>query len=138
MTWVGSDLKDHLVPTPYCGQGCHPAAHAARDPSNLALTASRNEASTALLGSMCQRLTTLWVNTFLLICSLNLPSFSLKPFALAISLSHSEKSWFLPTVCKLPSSTGRPQWGLPRAFFPGWKIPAPSACLHRRGALASH
>jgi len=30
-----------------------------------------------------------------------------------------------------------PQWGLPTTFsFPGWTSPAPSACIHRRGAPA--
>ena len=42
-----------------------------------------------------------------------------------------------PPVCKLPSSTGRLQWGLPRAFSsPGWTSPATSTFLHRRGAPA--
>jgi len=23
MAWVGRDLKNHLIPAPICGQGCH-------------------------------------------------------------------------------------------------------------------
>jgi len=48
MAWVGRDLKDHVVPTP-----CHRlvATHQLRlprAPSNLALSTSRDGASTAL------------------------------------------------------------------------------------------
>jgi len=32
MVWVGRDLKDQLVPTTHCGQGCHPLDHAAQGP----------------------------------------------------------------------------------------------------------
>jgi len=41
-------LKDPLIPTSSHGQGCPPPAQAAQGPSNLALSASRDGASTAL------------------------------------------------------------------------------------------
>ena len=41
MAWVGRDLKSHLVPTPSCGQGCHPPDQAAQGPSSLVLCSSR-------------------------------------------------------------------------------------------------
>ena len=54
-------------------------------------------------------------------------SFSFKPFPLVLSLCSES----------VPSRTRLLQWGLPRAFSsPDWLSPAPSACLHRRGAAA--
>jgi len=38
------DLKDHPVPTPSHGQGCHPPLRLSRAPSNLALCAFRDGA----------------------------------------------------------------------------------------------
>jgi len=32
MAWAGRDMKDHLVPTSCCRQGCYPAAQAAQGP----------------------------------------------------------------------------------------------------------
>ena len=32
MAWVARDLKDHPVPCPYHGQGCHPPDQAAQSP----------------------------------------------------------------------------------------------------------
>ena len=55
-------------------------------PSSLALNASREGASTASLGNLFQCPTTLTVNNFFLISSLNLPSSSLKPFIPILSL----------------------------------------------------
>jgi len=49
-------------------------------------------ASTASLGNLCQCLTTLMVKNFFLISSLNLPSFSLEPFPLVLSLHSLVKS----------------------------------------------
>jgi len=54
-------------------------------PSNLALNASRDGASTASLGSA---FATLWV-TLLLTSTLNIPSFSKRPFPLEVNRLHS-------------------------------------------------
>ena len=64
-----------------------PPTRLPRTPSNLVWNASRDGASTASLGSLCQCLTALWVKNFFLTSNLNLPSFSLKPFPLVLSLS---------------------------------------------------
>jgi len=55
-------------------------------PSNLALNTAREGAARAALGSLFQCLTTLTVKDFFLISKLNLPSFSLKPSPLVLSL----------------------------------------------------
>ncbi|KAK4831170.1 hypothetical protein QYF61_015640 [Mycteria americana] len=61
-------------------------------PSNLALNTSRDGASTASLGNLFQCLATLIVKNFFLISNLNLPSFSLKPLPLVLSLQALVKS----------------------------------------------
>jgi len=55
-------------------------------PSNLALNTARERAATASLGTLGQRLTTLTVKDFFPMSNLNLPSFSLKPLPLLLSL----------------------------------------------------
>jgi len=57
-----------------------------RAPSNLALSTAREGAATASLGNLGQGLTTLTVQNFFLISHLNLPSFSLQPLPLVLSL----------------------------------------------------
>jgi len=59
-------------------------------PSNLALSTARAGAATASLGSL--GLTTLRVMNFFLISNLNLPSLSLKPLPLVLSLHALVKS----------------------------------------------
>ncbi|KAK4828550.1 hypothetical protein QYF61_027519 [Mycteria americana] len=56
-----------------------------RAPSNLTLNVSRDGASTTSLGNMFQCFTTLILKNVVLISSLNLPSFSLKPLPLLLS-----------------------------------------------------
>ena len=76
-----------------------------RAPSNLALNSSREGAATASLGSLCQCLTTLMVKNFFLISHLNLPSFSLEPFPLVLSVAYAkqcltvQKSFSSSTYC---------------------------------------
>jgi len=55
-------------------------------PSNLALSTAREGAATASLGNLGQGLSTLTVKNFFLISNLNLPTYSLKPLPLALSL----------------------------------------------------
>jgi len=61
-------------------------------PSNLALNPAREGAATASLGSLDQGLTTLLGKNFFLIPNLNLPSLSLEPFPLVLSLHTLVKS----------------------------------------------
>jgi len=61
-------------------------------PSNLALNTARKRAATASLGNMCQGLNTLTVKNFFLISNLNLPSCSLQPLPLVLSLHALVKS----------------------------------------------
>jgi len=63
-----------------------------RAPSNLALSSAREGAATSSLGNLCQCFTTLMVKNFSLISNLNLPSFSLQPFLLVLSLQALVKS----------------------------------------------
>jgi len=76
-----------------------------RAPSNLALNPAREVAATASLGSLGQGFTTLMVKNFFLISQLNLPSFSLEPFPLVLSLHPLVKSPSPPFLLA-PSSTG--------------------------------
>ena len=48
MVWVGRDIKAHSALTPLLWVGCPPPAQAARDPSNMALSTSRDGVPTAL------------------------------------------------------------------------------------------
>jgi len=75
-----------------------------RAPSNLALNTAREGAATASLGNLCQCLNTLTVKNFFLVSNLNLPSVSLKPLPLVLSLHALVKSpcpafSFLNFVC---------------------------------------
>ena len=98
MSYVGSDLKVHLVSIPYYAQCCHPPVvpppesntlqiRLPRAPSNLVLNDFRDGAPTASQGSLCQCLTTLWVKNYSLTSNLNLPSSSLIPFLILITNS---------------------------------------------------
>jgi len=54
--------------------------------SNLALNPAREGAATASLGNLGQGLTALTLRNFFFVSNLNLPSFSLKPLPLVLSL----------------------------------------------------
>jgi len=73
-----------------------PQPRVLRAPSNLALSTAREGAATASLGSLGQGLNTLMGKKFFLISDLNLPSFSLEPFPLVLSLHTLEKRKYLP------------------------------------------
>jgi len=67
-----------------------------RAPSSLALNPAREGAATAPLGNLGQGLTTLMVKNFFLISNPKLPSFSLKPFPLALPIHWEESQALLP------------------------------------------
>jgi len=76
-------------------------------PSYPALNTAREGAATASLGSLHQGLSTLIAKNFFLTALLNLPSFSLKPLPLVLSLHALAKS---PSPAFLQDlSTERPQ-----------------------------
>ena len=76
------------------------------------------------------------VKNFPLTSNLNLPSLSLKPSHLVLSLTAHEKN-DSPTVYNPLLNTGRLQWCLLTAFSsPDWTSPAPLVCLHMAGAPA--
>jgi len=74
------------MPPPAIGRDTFHQTRLLRAPSNLASNTAREGAVTASLGSLGQGLTTLTVKNFFLILNLNLPSFSLKPLPLVLSL----------------------------------------------------
>ena len=111
MGQVGGDLK--IINPPAGEQGWQPPDRLPRAPFNLALNAFRDGTSTTSMGSLFKCLTTLWVPHFFLTSSLNLSSFSLKPFPLVLSLSNHVK-------CQLPSCLYTP--------FKYWKATTRSAC----------
>jgi len=91
--------------------------------SNLTLNVPRDGASTALLGNLGQGFTTLSVKNFILRASVDLPSVSVKPSPLVLSL-HALVTAPLQ-LSQVPPGTGRLCWGLPRVFSsPGWPAPA--------------
>lgn len=72
--------------------GCLPPIRSGpRIPCNLSLSIFRVRAPTTSLGNLFQCLTSLWVKNFFLTPNVNFPSFSLKPFPLALSLSDHVK-----------------------------------------------
>ena len=76
-----------------------------RAPSNLALSPAREGAATASLGSLGQGFTTLTGKNFFPISHLNLPSVSLEPFPLVLSLHPLVKSPS-PSFLLAPPGTG--------------------------------
>jgi len=77
-------FRGHLAQTPCSEQG-H-LTRLLRVPSILTLNVSRDGASTTFLGNLFQCFTVLMVKNLFLISSLNLPSLSLKPLLLVLSL----------------------------------------------------
>jgi len=84
MAWVGRDLKDHQAPTSLFNtrpsfSGPHP----------IWPWTTPGVGHPQPLWAACS---SIWVKTFILTSSLNLSSFSFKPFPLALSLSNYVKS----------------------------------------------
>ena len=86
MLWVERDLKDHTNSIPAVGRDNFHWTRFPRAPSSLALNTSRDNAFTASLGNPFQHLTTLIVKNFLVSSNLNIPSCSLKPLPVVLSL----------------------------------------------------
>jgi len=82
--WEGT-FRGHLAQPPAVSRDIFNQTRLLRAPSNLALNVSRDGASTTSPGNLYQRFTTLTVNNFFLISSLNLPSLSLKPLLLVLA-----------------------------------------------------
>ena len=95
-------------------QGHLPLDQAAHSPIQPGLECFQGGASTASLGNLFQCLTNTTVKNFFLISSLNLPSFSLKPLPLVLSLPALIRSPS-PAFLWAPPGTGRPLEGLPAA-----------------------
>jgi len=92
MICTGKGLTEQLIPKPCHGQGHLPLDQVAQSPIQPGLELLQGGASTASLGNLLQCLTTLIVKNFFFIPSLNLPSFSLKPLPLVLSLHALVKS----------------------------------------------
>lgn len=105
-------------------------------PSTVPGSGSQRLHSTASLGKLLQCFTTLSFKIIivLLISNLNVPYFSHRPLFYHYLTMYKV---VLPADYKLLLSTGKPPWGLPRAFSsPSWISKAPSTFPHWRGALA--
>jgi len=99
--WFGLEgtLWTILFQPPAVGRDPFHQPRVLRAPSNLALNTAREGAVTASLGSLCQDLTTLIVQHFPILTSLNLPSARLKPFTpflycQACYTSHPGTGWW--------------------------------------------
>lgn len=104
---------------------------------NLALNTSSNEISTASLGNLFQCLTTLIVENFFLMSDLNLPSFSLKPLPLVLSLHFSDKKVSPHLLRQAPFRYCRATvMSLEPLLLKEWRSPAHSVFFGRRGAPA--
>jgi len=126
---VRKNLWDHQVQSsPQPHHACWTMFWSAT--STRFLHPSRDGDSTAALGSLVQRLTTLSGKKFLLISILNLPWRSLRPLPLVLSLVTWEKRPTPPHYTLL-SGSWREREGLPSASSsPDWTDPAPSASPH--------
>jgi len=83
---LGGTSEDHLDQHPVMGRDpCH-QTRLLKAPSNLALNPAREGAATASLGNLGQGHNILMVKNFFHVSNLNLPSFSLKPSPLVLSL----------------------------------------------------
>ena len=124
MVWLGRDLKDHLVPTslPWTGT------------SSTRLGCSELNPTWPSLGNLCQCLTTLMVKNVFLISNLNLPSCSLEPFPLVLSLHTLVKSpspSFLWAPFRYWKAALRSPWTLLQAEQPQLYISVPNHHIMR-------
>jgi len=93
LVWVGRDLTDHLgIPTTLPRAGTHSTGPVCSKPFQPGLEHFREAASIPCLCSLFQCLNSLIVNNLFLISNLNVPSCSLKPLPLVLSLHVLVKS----------------------------------------------
>ena len=113
-------LKITWFQPPCRGQGHLPLDQVVQSPVQPGLEHCQGGASTASLGNLCPCLITLTVKNSFLISNLNLPSFSLKPLPLVLSLHALVK---IPSPAFLQASPWKPAmtsaWSL---FFMFMKI----------------
>jgi len=130
-------IKFHL---PWCGQGCQQLMiMLPKVTYSLAFPASRDRELTAF-SATCSgaSISSEWrKNKNILISNLNLPSLSLKPSSLFLSLSDHVKSWIsLLLMCNLSVLEDHSEI-FPEAFsFPSWTNPVSSTLPYKRGAPA--
>lgn len=107
MVWVG--LKKHLVPIPLSWARSHSNGSGCSEPHLTFLNTSRDEVlgHAQLLWDLFQCLTTLTIKNLFLVSNLKLPSFSLKPFPLDLSVQKA-----LLHLSLLPSSGSKSFWSL--------------------------
>lgn len=103
MAWVGRDHKNHLVPTPCCGQHYHFLDHVAQRPIQSGFDHLCGWDIHNFSGKPVHCLTTLWVN-FLLTSNLNLPWSTTTPQVIFLRatvrefLSQSVHMWDCPSA----------------------------------------
>lgn len=126
MGWVGTDLKDHLVPCPCHGQGHLPLGQAAK---GFAQPGSEHCQCWGI-HNLPQHLTTLTVKNFFPISSLNFLSFHFYLLFLALSLQ------LLLNSPSSPASLQPPQYwevlGVSTQLLLSRTAPTFSACLLTR------
>ena len=93
--------KGHLVQPPAMSRYIFSQTRLLRAPANLTLNVSRDGASPTSLGNLFQGFTTLIINNLFLMSSLHLPSSSLKPLPLVLSLQALLKS-LAPSFLQAP------------------------------------
>ena len=103
--WFGWErtYQGHPAQPPAMGRDIFNRIRVLRAPSNLAWNGSRDGASPTALGNLGQPLTTLTVKNFFLTSRLDLPSFSLKPPPLVLSLQTLLRS-LSPSFLQAPLS----------------------------------
>ena len=124
-------LKSHLVQPPCTAPT---ADQLLRAQSNLTWSTCRDGAPTTSQGNLCQCLTALTTEKFILTSSLNLPLLVRNKFPYVLSQQTPLQS--VPLCLTAPLDTERLLSGLPRAFSPaGCTAPALSLSLEGRCSI---
>ena len=135
MAWVGRDLKTHQVSIPLLQSWWPTASSSIRSgcPGPYATwpwTLPRMVHPQPLWAAFSSNSPLTQWKTFPLTSNLHLPSFSLKPFCLVLSLTNHVRIWFpscLQSPFKYWKAVMSSPWSL---FFSDWTSFAPLACLH--------
>ena len=93
MPWVGRAIKDHPPPTQMLWAGCHPLDQTLQGPIQPGLEHLQEWGIHIFSGQPVPGPHHLLSENFLIMSTLYLPSFCLKQFSLALSLSDHVKSW---------------------------------------------